>query len=180
MLSLFAIALPFALPALSETSFIAYAKRLGVTPHSSEKKELGELPQFYADMHGWNDLVLATKAAYDSLTTEEKSRARISAVSGGYGSAAAIDVLGRKVGLPGAISGHNNYWLWGYGSDDAGPVVLLGGDEDRLRTLFDDLTRVGTVECGYCMPYENHKPIYIGRQMRMRWRELWPKVQHYE
>lgn len=179
-LVLFAIALPFALPVLSETSFIAYAKRLGVTPHSSEKKELGELPQFYADMHGWDDLVRETKSAFDALPPEERSRARIFATTGGYGPAAAIDVLGRRVGLPGAISGHNNYWLWGYGSDDEGPVILLGGDEQRLRLAFDDLTRVGTVECGYCMPYENHKPIYVGRKMRMPWRELWPKTRHYE
>ncbi|MGH7329984.1 MAG: hypothetical protein ACREJX_16685, partial [Polyangiaceae bacterium] len=180
MLVLFAIALPFGLPVLSERAFIAYATRLGVTPHSSEKNELGELPQFYADMHGWDDLVGMTKSVYDALPADERSRARIWAVTGGYGSAAAIDVLGRRVGLPGAISGHNSYWLWGYGSDDEGPVILLGGDEERLRGVFDDLTRVGTVECGACMPYENHKPIYVGRKMRMSWRELWPKAQHYE
>ena len=30
-----------------------------------------------------------------------------------YGEAAAIDVFGRRLGLPPAISGHNNYYIWG-------------------------------------------------------------------
>ena len=30
-----------------------------------------------------------------------------------YGEAAAIDVFGRGLGLPPAVSGHNNYYLWG-------------------------------------------------------------------
>jgi hypothetical protein len=179
MLVLLAIALPFAMPVLSETAFIAYAKKLGVAPQTTEKKELSELPQFYADMHGWDELVAGAKVAYDTLSPDEKIHARIWAVDGGYGSAAAIDVLGSRLGLPHAISGHNNYWLWGYGSDNTGPIILLGGPEDRLRVAFPDLTRVATVECGYCMPYENHKAIYVAREMAVPWNEIWPKIRHY-
>ncbi len=179
MILFLAMVLPFGLPVLSETTFIAYAKKLGVAPQSSEKKELSELPQHYADMHGWDELVASAKVAYDTLSPDEKIHARIWAVDGGYGSAAAIDVLGSRLGLPHAISGHNNYWPWGYGSDDVGPVILLGGPEDRLRVAFPDLTRVTTVECGYCMPYENHKAIYVAREMAVPWQEIWPKIKHY-
>jgi hypothetical protein len=174
------LVLPFALPILSERSFIAYADRLGIKPASSEKKELGELPQFYADMHGWDELVAEASRAWDQLPESERPKARIWAVTGGYGPAAAIDVLGKRQHLPHAISTHNNYWLWGYGSDDEGPVVLLGGDEERLRKLFTSLDRVGTVECGDCMPYENHKPVWIGRGMTKRWSDVWPALKHYE
>jgi hypothetical protein len=55
----------------------------------------------------------------------------------------------------------------------------LGGPEDRLRVAFPDLTRVATVECGYCMPYENHKAIYVAREMAVPWTEIWPKIRHY-
>nr|AYM54544.1 glycosyl transferase family protein [Racemicystis crocea] len=180
MLALFAIALPFGLPVLSERAFIDYAKRLGITPQTSEKKELAELPQFYADMHGWAELVDAAELAFASLREDEKRCAKVWARTGGYGPAAAVDFFGRARGLPRAISSHNSYWMWGYGADDACPVVVLGGDRARIEETFERITQVTTVECGYCMPYENHKPVYVARGMRRSWAELWPLLRHYE
>ena len=58
--------------------------------------------------------------------------------------------------------------------------MILGGDRARLEELFGSLTQVTTVECGMCMPYENHKPVYVGRGMRRSWAELWPLLRHYE
>jgi hypothetical protein len=178
--ALFAVALPLALPVLSEEAFVAYQKRLGIAPKSSEKKELAELPQHYADMHGWDELVLAAERAWDAIPASERPRARIWAVTGGYGPAAAIDVIGRHRGLPGAIATHNNYWLWGYGADDDGPVVLLGGSERWLGKIFAHLDHVTTIECSYCMPYEKNKSVWIGRGMKRSWRELWPELKEYE
>lgn len=180
MLVFFALTLPFALPVLSEESFIAYAKWLGVAPHSSEKKELAELPQHYADMHGWEELVRGAEQAWNTLSPDERAHAKVWAVTGGYGPAAAIDVLGSAHGLPHSISTHNTYWLWGFGEESGGPVVLLGGPRDRLEEAFESVTPVGTVECRYCMPYENHKPIYIGRGLKRSWASLWPTLKHYE
>jgi hypothetical protein len=168
------------MPILPEQSFIAYADRLGIKPHTSENKTLADLPQHYADMHGWDELVGGAERAWGMLDVEERRHAKIWAVTGGYGPAAAIDVLGSARGLPPAISTHNNYWLWGFGSEEEGPVVLLGGPRDRLEKAFTSLEQVGTVECGYCMPFENHKPIYIGRGMKRSWSSLWPELKHYE
>ena len=176
MLVFLATALPFALPILAERSFIAYAKHLGIAPQTSENKELAELPQHYADMHGWNELVDAADQAWRTLTPEEREHARIWAVTGGYGPAAAIDVLGAGRGLPRAISTHNNYWLWGYGADTDGPVILLGGPKMRLEEVFTSIIQITTVECGYCRPYENHKPIYVARGMKRSWTGLWAEA----
>jgi hypothetical protein len=175
-----AVALPFGVPILSETSFVAYMGRLGERPSTSEKKELAELPQFYADMHGWPELTDAALLAWQTLSEDERRHAKIWAVSGGYGPAAAIDHFGPSRGLPHAISGHNTYWLWGYGDDTADVVILLGGSRERLETLFVRLDLVTTFDCRWCMPYENHKPIYVGRGMRHPWAEVWPNVKHYE
>jgi hypothetical protein len=175
-----AIALPFALPILSVPDFIAYAQRMGIAPGTSEKKEMGPLPQFYADMHGWPELVDEAEHAWSTLLPEEREHAAIWAVTGGYGPAAAIDVLGRTRGLPGAISTHNNYWLWGWGDADGRAVVLLGGPRDRLATLFESLEQTGTVHCTPCMPYEDDKPVYVGRGMKVPFAEIWPRFQHYD
>jgi hypothetical protein len=180
MIALVALpALPFALPILPVESFIAYQVRLGIEPKSSEKKQLGALPQFYADMHGWPELVEAAAQAYETLSPDERAEAPIWALTGGYGPAAAIDVLGKRRGLPGAISGHNNYWLWGHGADRPSAVIILG-DHPRLSELFEELTPVTRVECGLCMPYENDKPVYVGRKMRTPFSAFWSDVKRYE
>jgi hypothetical protein len=74
---------------------------------------------------------------------------------------AAIDVLGRRARLPRAISGHNNYWLWGFGGREPTAMILLGGKRERLEREFVSITQVTTVERGLCMPYENHKPVWV-------------------
>jgi hypothetical protein len=175
-----ALVLPFALPLLSVPDFAAYSRRLGITPRSSEDKRMGTLPQSYADMHGWPELVEQAERAWSTLDPEERDNAVIWAVTGGYGSAAAIDVLGRARGLPGAIATHNNYWLWGFGDADGSAVVLLGGPRERLAPLFESLEQTGTVRCTPCMPYEDEKPIYVGRGMKRPFAEIWPQLKHYD
>jgi hypothetical protein len=180
MLAIFALTAPLALPVLPVDDFVRYAKWLGVAPSTNEKKELAELPQFYADMYGWHELADAAALAFATLRDDEKGCAKIMAVTGGYGPAAAIDFFGRSRGLPRAVSGHNSYWLWGYGKDERCAVVLLGGKREVLASYFDEVTPITTVECGRCMPYENHKPVYVARGMHASWAEAWPTIRHYE
>ena len=53
---------------------------------------------------------------------------------GNYGEAAAIDIYGSRLGLPPAISGHNNYWIWGPRGHDGSVVIEIGGTrEQRLK-----------------------------------------------
>src|SRR6185503_17540976 len=47
---------PLAMPILPVPEFIRYSKALGITPSTPENKKLSELPQFFADMHGWEEL----------------------------------------------------------------------------------------------------------------------------
>jgi hypothetical protein len=51
-----------------------------------------------------------------------------------YNEAAAVDVFGRPWGLPPAISGRNNYFLWGPRGQD-GAVVLLFSTAPRADVL---------------------------------------------
>ena len=171
---------PFGLPILSEQSFIAYQARIGIAPPNSERKEIAALPQFYADMHGWPELTDATALAWGTLSDEERHHAKIIAVTGGYGPAAAIGHFGRAQGLPHAISAHNSYWLWGYGAPSDGPFVLLGGRREYVEEQFDSVTLVTTFECALCMPYESHKPIWVARGLRAPWPSFWREEKHYE
>src|SRR5262249_41784574 len=117
---------PLALPVLDVETFIAYLTRLGMRPSTEERLEVGPLPQHYADMFGWEELVSLVDSAFQRLTPEERAHCRVFGQN--YGEAGAIDVLGRRRGLPRAMSGHNNYWLWGPGDFDGSVLIIIGGD----------------------------------------------------
>jgi hypothetical protein len=89
-------------------------------------------------------------------------------------------VLGRERGLPPAISGHNNYWLWGPRGATGELLIVIGGERDRLEQLFASVELGTTVECDYCMPYENNQPVWICRDLQVSIDELWPQVKHFD
>ena len=62
------IVAPMGLPVLQVESYIAYAKMMGNEPSTEEKKEVGKLPQHYADMHGWEEMVALVAEAFENLT----------------------------------------------------------------------------------------------------------------
>jgi hypothetical protein len=168
---------PFGLPLLPVDTYVAYARALGVTPSTAEKKALGQLPQFYADMHGWDRTVDQIAGIVRSLPPHERARAVVFAPN--YGVAGAVEFFGRKEGLR-ALSGHNNYWLWGPQAETGDVVLVVGGDEAELRGLFARVERVGATDCGYCMPYENAVPLFLCRELRTDLRTLWPRLKHYD
>jgi MFS family permease len=172
-----AVALPMALPLLPVESYIRYARALGMAPATEEHHRMGLLPQHYADMFGWEELVAEVERAYQSLSPEERARCSIFAQN--YGEAGAITVLGARRGLPPALSGHNNFWLWGPGSRSADVMIVVGGDLEDNQSVFRQLERVGTVRSKYAMPYEQDMPVYVGRGLRMPVAELWRAVKRY-
>ena len=121
---------PFALPILPVAQFAVYQRALGIAPHREEEQgQIGVLSQYYADMFGWPELAGRVAEIYRSLTPDERKQAVF--LGNNYGEAAAIDVFGRSLGLPPAISGHNNYYLWGPRGHDGSVVIRLGG---KLRS----------------------------------------------
>jgi hypothetical protein len=169
--------MPFALPVLPVESYIRYAKSLGMAPSTEENLRIGLLPQHYADMFGWEELVDEVEKAYRSLSPEEQ--ARVSIFGQNYGEAGAITVLGRRRGLPPALSGHNNFWLWGPGERSGDVMIVVGGDRDDNERVFRHLEQVGIVRSKYAMPYEQDMPVYIGRGLQIPVSDLWPMVRRY-
>jgi hypothetical protein len=168
---------PFALPVLPPQQFIGYMRALGVRPPAEERSSQGELPQHYADMFGWDEMAEKVAAAYGSMQPEEQAHCIIFAQN--YGEAGAIDVLGRRHGLPRASSGHNSYWLWGPSDPDARVAIILGGDLEDNQAVFESLERVDTIRCDLCMPYERDLPVYIGRKPKVPLHALWPQLKRF-
>jgi hypothetical protein len=169
---------PLALPVLPIDRYIAYARALGQAPSTEEKHEMGQLGQFYADMHGWDSIVDTVAAACGRLSAGEASAARI--IAPDYGVAGAIELLGRGRSLPPVISGHNNYWLWGPRGWNGKLAVIIGSSEERLQQRFESVELAGATNCGLCMPYENERPVFICRGLRAPVAQVWPLLKHYD
>lgn len=166
---------PLAVPILSTDAYVRYSRALGVAPSTEEKKDLGRLPQFFADRQGWEAFVTQVVAVRDALPPDE--RARVAVLAGNYGEAGAIERYGRDVV---AISGHNNYWLWGTQGRTGDVLIVLSRHPERLQRIFARVEKAGETDCGDCMPYENHIGIYICREMHPPLPQLWPDFKHYE
>jgi hypothetical protein len=172
-----ALTAPLAVPILPVDDYVRYSGALGVAPDTEEKKELGRLPQFFADRQGWDRFVDEVAAVVERLPPAERTKAAV--LVGNYGEAGAIEQLGRTRGLT-AISGHNNYWLWGPAGRTGEILVVVSTSEERQRQRFASVERAGEVECGDCMPYENHQSIFVCRAMKRDLRDAWPLFKHYE
>lgn len=168
---------PLALPLLSVHSYVRYSGLLGIAPDTEEKKELGRLPQFFADRQGWEPFVSQVAAVFDRLSPAERATAAV--LTGNYGEAGAIEHLGRARGLT-AISGHNNYWLWGPSGRNGDVLVVLGRSRERQLQRFSSVEVAGEIDCGDCMPYENHLSIFICRGLKAPMTALWPSLKHFD
>jgi hypothetical protein len=177
VLALGLVAVPFALPVLPVGAFIGYQSALGMSPATEERHEVGPLPQQYADMFGWEELTALVERAYQRLTPEERAHARVFGQN--YGEAGAIDVLGRKSGLPRALSGHNSYWLWGPGDWDGSVLIIIGGDRPDNAVFFEEIEIVGQTRAPYAMPYERGLDVSIGRRLRMPVARAWPALRRF-
>ncbi len=158
--------MPLALPILSEEKFIDYNDKLGINRKNTESKEESELPQFFADMHGWEKLAQDVSDAYMSLPESEKSQAV--AWVNNYGEAGAIDYYRDRYPLPPVLSRHNNYYLWGQETIEKNnfrTLIILGGTEETHRKSLESAELFKIHTCQYCMPYENNLPIFIGRNL---------------
>ena len=144
---------------------------------AEERKELGDLGQFYADMHGWDAIVGSVAEAYRKLAPEEAASARVFGPH--YGVAGAVDLLGRRQGLPAAISGHNSYWLWGPGDDRIDVLIIIGGKREDNARYFDQIEIVGQTGSPWAMPYERNLDISIARRPKVDIRDLWPQLKKF-
>lgn len=175
-----AVIAPLAIPLMSEEAYIRYAAALGLGPSATAAEHLkqGRLPQVYADMHGWPQMAAKVAAVYHALPPQDRAKAVF--LGGNYGEAAAIDIYGRRLGLPPAIGGHNNYWIWGTRGYDGSVIIEIGGTrEDRLKD-FRSVELAGEIDDPYAMPYEAHQPIWVQRGLRWPLKDVWPRVKHYQ
>jgi Dolichyl-phosphate-mannose-protein mannosyltransferase len=168
---------PEAFPLLPLPAFLAYQNLLDLRDIKMEKHPSGRVPQQFADMLGWPVLTQAMTAAYDALPPAQRTGAAI--LTHNYGQAAALDFFGPKNGLPPALSGHNNYYLYGTQGFSGDVVLALGLDPVLLRTEWRSVVRVGTFHDDYLLPDQNDVPIYRCTGRIADFAAWWPHTRRY-
>jgi 4-amino-4-deoxy-L-arabinose transferase-like glycosyltransferase len=165
------IAAPLAMPMLSVDATIAYARFWDVKAVRVENVPQGDLPQLFGDMFGWQEQAAGVASVYNGLPAAERPRAAVFAYN--YGEAGAIDYFGGRYGLPKAISGHNQYGLWGPGNYSGEVIVAIGFTESRLRQFFAEVTPAANLSPRYAMPEETNLTIFVCRRPKSSFQESW-------
>ena len=171
-------AAPLAIPLLPEATFVAYQAALGLKPAALERDRQGELPQVYADMHGWQ--ALADAVARVAGTLPEAERATAVVFGENYGQAAAVELLAPP-GTPPAVSGHNHYWLWGVPAGRGDPAIVIGEEDENCGHAFREVVKVLTLPHDpWVRPAEDAKSLWICRGATQPLGALWPRLRHVD
>jgi len=176
ILALGAILAPLTLPVLPADTYVRYSNALHLAPPRIENNRLGPLPQLYADQFGWDEMAAEVGRIYNNLPLEVRAKTAIFGQN--YGQAGAIDFFGPKYGLPKAISGHQNYFLWGPRDYTGESMIVLNDRQEVLERLFDNVEKAGHVEHPYSMPYQ-HFDVFYCSGMKMPMSELWPRIKKW-
>ena len=168
---------PLGMPLLPVESFIHYSNAIGLRPSSGERNAEGKLPSFFANMFGWQKLVAIVDTVYRSLPPEDQNTCCIYCQN--YMQAGAIDFYGKQYGLPKAVSGHNNYWLWGMRGYTGDVLIVLGSNAGNLEKYFEEVTEEGRFRDEYIQPNHNDLPIFVVRKPKQPLVRIWPMIKEY-
>jgi hypothetical protein len=145
---------------------------------------VGEMPFLHrlnydlGETVGWPQLTAAVARVYRSLPAAGEHRASI--FTANYGEASALVVYGPRYRLPSAISGHNNFWLWGPAHHPDHTVIAVGAAA-QLRPYFRSCTPAATFRSpDHVNNDENGVVISLCTDPHGPWQPLWPRVRHYD
>lgn len=166
-----AISLPMILPVLAPAKILVYQQRLHFRPPKLENGATAPLPQLYADMLDWRDKADLLAAAYWSLPEADRTQAAI--YTNNYGDASAVNVY--RPDVPEAISGHQNYFVWGPRGYSGKVMIVFGESQEKLDSEFDSVQVFARDTNPYVEPYERG-PIFICRGLHESLEAAWPRV----
>lgn len=168
---------PEAFPLLPLDTFVRYEHLLDFRGIKMEKHPEGVVPQHFADQLGWDTLVAKIADVYDALPPSQRRAAVV--FTRDYGQASAVDLLGAPYALPHAISGHNNYFLYGPRGASGEVVIAVGVDAAALRGEWRDVREVAVYHDAYVLPDFNDLAIYVCTKPIEPIATWWPTTKRY-
>jgi hypothetical protein len=172
------VMLPGSLPVLPVSDLARFTQAVGLADKPVEQGKTSPLPQWWADRFGWDSMTAATADVYNALPEEDREQAAI--LTSNYGEAGALEMSQETFGSTPIISGHNTYYLWGTHGASGEIVIALGFSQTYLEQFWGSVEVAGMHVCQYCMDYENDLPIFVLRQPRASFDQIWPELKHYD
>jgi hypothetical protein len=133
----------------------------------------------FREQIGWPELVETVAEIYHSLPAAEQATTGI--LTGNYGEAGAINLYGSAYGLPRAISPVNSMWQRGYGDPAPAQVIVLGYSQAEAEEFFTTCSLAGEVSNRFNVENEEsaRPEIWLCREPRQPWEEMWPLMQRF-
>jgi hypothetical protein len=170
--------LPIAIPIVSPEHFETYTRITHLEQPKFENQLQGPLPQIYADMFGWPEMVQTTATFFHSLTPDQQRNTAIWAENYGVGSA--FYFFGPRYGLPDPIGAHQSFYFWGPHDYHSPDLIVAGArDDDGLRRVCDSVQIVGRSDHPLARPSE-HFDIYYCRGLHADLQAHWSMRKHFD
>jgi hypothetical protein len=166
---------PVVLTILPPENYAAYAAHVGIKSVKQEKFS-SPLPQFLSDRFGWPQMVEGFAARYNALPPD--IRAHTAIFCGNYGEASAVNVLGPKYGLPTAISGHQNYFYWGWNGYTGESVLTLGDAAADYTGTYAEVIDLGPFDAPWIMDHEHLRYFWLHNRKRT-YAADWPDFKYW-
>jgi 4-amino-4-deoxy-L-arabinose transferase-like glycosyltransferase len=138
-----------------------------------------EVHDIFTEQVGWHEMIETVAGVYESLPEADKATAGI--LAGENDEAAALNLYGGSYGLPKAISGSNTYFLRGYGNPPPQTLIVIGFTQDAVDSLFAQCEIAGEITNPYGVENDLRDPpnIFLCREPRLPWDELWNRLKRY-
>ncbi len=173
------VALPAGVPMLPPDQMRQYVKVFGFY-HLAPRldKNSPEFPLSYGYRNGWDSLVKEVADVYHGLSPED--RAKVGGIlADWYGPAGAINLLGPRYGLPHALSGQLNYYLWGPGDSSWDVMIALSWGTGRYGSAFSDCQQVDTISAEASGLGIDRMPIYVCRKPTRPIKDIWASLKYF-
>ena len=77
-----------------------------------------------------------------------------------------MNLLGPKYGLPTAISGHQNYFYWGWNGYTGESVLTLGNNPDGYREFYGEVVDLGLFDSPWTRNSEHQHYLWLRHRVR--------------
>lgn len=149
--------IPIGIPVFRTEGLVKYFKQLEnvyglgfVTRFEDGSRH--SLPQDYADMLGWEELASLTAETWDMIP--DKSSAFIFCEN--YGQAGAVTIIGRKYGLPHALSFSESFRYWNpveFENEIKTIIYINGYLGEDVKNIFGKITLAGSISNPHAREY---------------------------
>lgn len=144
--------IPYALPLLPIEKMKDYVAYMNDTygleePLRWEDGRIRELPQDYADMHGWEEIPEKVARFYHSLSPEEQSKLMI--VAGHYGQAGVMNFNRKKYNLPETYSLNSSFIMWAPKEVRFDRIIQIDDVPQTTSSYFESIQLIDSIESPY-------------------------------